>query len=46
MEDDSLDRLLDSKRNPTTERASAFKKFKAYQDMLRDDVLDFDLDED
>ena len=45
LEDYSLKRVLDSKGNLITERALAFKKFKAMQDTLRDDLLDFDIDE-
>ena len=39
-----MKRALDSKGNTITERALAFKKFKARQDRLRDDLLDFDID--
>ena len=45
LEDYSLKRVLDSKGNPITERALAFKKLKAMQDTLRDDLLDFNIDE-
>ena len=40
-----MKRVLDSKGNTITERALAFKKFKARQDILRDDLLAFNIDE-
>ena len=43
LEDYSFKRVFDSKGNPNTEWALAFKKFKAKQDRLRDDLLDFDI---
>ena len=44
LEDYSLKRVFNSKGNPITERVLAFKKFKARQDRLRDDLLDFDVE--
>ena len=45
LKDYSLKRVIDSQGNPTTERALAFKKFKARQDRLRDDLLDLNINE-
>ena len=39
------ERVLKNKGNAITERALAFKKFKAMQDRLSDDLLNFEIDE-